>query len=279
MELGFNQSISLALNMALSPRMVQMLKVLNLPYIELVEKIKEEAENNPLLEVEKADALIEYLRYSEKSPYREVFDESKEDRPEFETFLKKYTNMEDYLVDQITIESLEKKQLEIAKTLIRSIDDKGYILNYEDLRASIATDLKVKPADVDKALRAVQDLEPEGIGARNLKECLLIQVREYNFEDEKLQNIIEQAITDHLEDIGEKRFDLVAKALGLTADAVSEIANFIKQNLNPYPASIFERNASPAIPSFEVREAKGKLILTNLEETHGPQLMMNKKIS
>ena len=275
---SLGQNIQLSISMMLSPRMMQMLKVLNLPYAELLENIKREAEENPLIDVEKHDSLLDYLRYSSKSPYRDAFDKNSEaPKKDLEQYFSKYKNMDEYLLFQLSAENISQKQEEIAKSLIASINDNGFIVDYQKTKDLIKSDLGAKEEEIDAVLELIHTLEPEGIGARDLKECLAIQVRAYNFEDEQLEKAIISVIRDHLEDLAAKRFDAVAKKLGLPASGIEHIAAFIKNNLNPYPGSVFAGSSAPAIPSFSVKLEKGIPKTENLEKSMGPCISINQK--
>jgi len=274
---NLSQNIQLSISMMLSPRMMQMLKVLNIPYTELIDSIKAQAEENPLIELEKHDRLLDYLRYSSKSPYREVFDKSGVPKKDLEEYFAKYKNLDEYLLSQLSCESLSKKEEEIAKSLIASINDNGYIPDYPKKKELIKSDLSVKDEEVERVLNIIQQLEPEGIAARDLKECLTIQVRQYNFEDDKLEETIVAAIEGHLEELASKDFAAVAKKLGLSVSGVEHIALFIKNNLNPFPGAAFSESSAPAIPSFSVKLVKGSPKIENLEKTLGPCVSINQK--
>lgn len=270
----FSQQLTMAIGMMLNPRMIQMLKILNMPYVELVEKINEEAENNPVIEIDKKDSLIEYLRYSSSSPYKKAFDDS--DNPAHENMLSKCASLEDILISQIDLIEMQEIEKKICVNLIQNMDSNGYINDYEKIRNEISLSFCVEGDLVDECLKTVQSLEPEGIGARNLKECLKIQVDEYRFENKILEKLIKKTIDNHLENIMEENFEIIANDLKIEKEGVKEIINFIKSNLNPYPGSKFGGKSSPAIPSFQLSiEENGALKLTNLEEKYGPQIKFN----
>jgi len=125
---------------------------------------------------------------------------------------------------------------------------------------------------VDKILKLVQTFEPDGIGARDLKECLLIQVREHHFESDQLQQILTKVIEKHLEDVAAEKFGQVAKALDLPESGVKEIANFIKNNLNPNPGASFGGETRHVIPSFAVEIKPKGFEVVNLENRYGPRI-------
>lgn len=280
MEMGMNQNFRLdlsnELSMVLSPRMLQMLKVLNLPYSELMEKISEESESNPLLEVERKDLMIEYLKFQSNTPLREdKKTANKDDEYDMEDYIKAGTNLEDHLASQIALLEIDEKQKEIVIQLARSLDSNGYMNNYEEIRPNLMLEFDADEKEIDHALSLLQSLEPDGIGARDAAECLLIQVREFDFDNDELQKIMEKAIRNNLNDLAEKDFDKAAKELGITAEGAEHISDFIKNNLNPYPGAQFAKTSAPAIPSFAIKKTKGKYELKNLEKMYGPEIKIN----
>ncbi len=277
MELSQNlgMNINMELGLMLSPKMLEMLKILNLPYAELVEKIKEEAESNPVLEIDKRDAMIEYLRFHSSTPVKDFDFTGAEERPELEEYIKKSTNLEDHLMFQLDSIETTAKQKELVQMLVRSVDDKGYLVDFEAIKAKLLSEQSASEEDIEEALEILQAFEPEGVGARDLVECLLIQVREYNFDSKELRRMIEKAIKGHLQDIGDKKFTKVASALKINEEGVQNLADFIRNNLNPFPGSYFSNSSTPAIPSFKIKVSGGKLQAENIEEKYGPGLSIN----
>lgn len=273
-ELSLQQTITQSLELLLSPRMLQMLKVLNQPYHELVEQICKEAEENPVLEVERQDEYVEFIRYltSDKKIRKEVdFDEM----PGLENIGNVTKSLEDHLLEQLELEDIEEQQYEIAKRIIENIDDFGLVINYPRLRENIMKEFKISRPTVDKVLKIVQTFEPEGVGARDIKECLQIQVEEHNFDNPALKEILTKAIEKHLEDLGKKDFAKVAKALGISLKGAEEIGNFIKNNLNPNPGSSFGGKTKHVIPSFAVEQTDKGLKVVNLETRYGPVIKIS----
>ncbi len=279
--LNLNQSLNLSqqLKLVLNPRMLQLLKTLHLPYTELIDSINKEVVENPALEFEKQDELIAYAKTlaDSKVSHTVDFDESMPDKE----IKDRGPSLQDYLEEQIRLEELEEKDLQIAKYLIANIDEKGYLTDYPEVRREIMQKFGVKSCNVDKVLEIVQTLEPEGVGARNLKECLLIQVNEFNFESEALQNIIYKTIKYHFEKLAKKKYQEIADELGIEEEGVKHIAEFVEKNLNPAPGYLYrnDRQEQTIIPSFVIREnedqAETKFIYENLEETKGPRLKIN----
>jgi RNA polymerase sigma-54 factor len=275
-ELRLQADLKQTLDLLLAPRMLQMLKVLSLPYLEAVETLTKESEENPMLEVERQDEYVAFLNYltSDKKIKKEA---DFKEMPGLENIGRVEKTLEEYLLEQLELEDIEENYKEIGKEIIGNIDDQGYLLDYPQLRERIMEKLNVSRPTVDKVLKIIQVFEPEGVGARDAKECLLIQIEAYQFENDELQEILEKAVEKHLEDIGQGNFKKVAEGLGIPENGVEEIANFIKNNLNPYPGASFGRQARRVIPSFAVEESDKGYKLVNLETSYGPVLKISKE--
>lgn len=268
-DLKLQAELKQSLELLLAPRLLEMLKTLQLPYLELVQQLAQASEDNVLLEVERCDEYAEFIRYLNSD--RKIRKEADfAEMPGLENVSRVAKTLEEHLLEQLEYADLTDKHKEIARELIGNIDDKGYLLAYPQLRERIMTELNVSRPTVDKVLTIIQDFEPDGVGARDLKECLLLQIAAYNFENEELAAIIEKAVKNHLADLEGENYQAITQALGTTETGVKEIANFIKQNLNPYPGAGFGGESRPVIPSFAIEPAKQGYQLVNLEERYGP---------
>ena len=267
-------NLSQTLELMLSPRMIQMLKILNLPYTELVEEMHKKTEENVMLELERPDRLLEYLKVisSEKIPKKEI---ASEDLPGIEAIGDKPETLENHLLRQLELEDISKKKEKIAELLISSIDDRGYMPNYAEVSGSIIKEQHATQKDIDSALEMIQGFDPDGVGARNVKECLLIQVKEMNFESEELEELLTKAIEDHMDDLAKKDYGKIAKALKIEKDGAEKLAVFIKHNLDPAPGSIYAEKTACVIPSFSIVKEKGNFKAVNLEKSYGPLIKIS----
>lgn len=267
---SYEQNIEQALQLHLSPRVLAMLRILHLPYTEMAAEVEKASEENPMLEIDRPDRLAEYLKYlgTDRKVRKQV---DYTEYPGMENIKDVARNLTEHLMGQLKLERLDEAEIKAGEFLITHLEPTGYLKDYEKVKAEAVSGLNVDGDTVDKMLRVVQSFEPDGVGARDLKECLLIQVREHNFENDELEEVIEQAITKHLEEIGNKNYKAVAEAMGITEDGVLEIANFIKSNLTPNPASLFQDEARHVIPSFAIEEGN----IVNLEEKYGPRLKIS----
>lgn len=273
LNLSQNLTLTQQLKMVLNPRMLQLLKTLHLPYQDLLDSISKEVTENPALELSKPDELLQYARTLTSSGERHVanFDESRPDRE----IKARGPTLYEHLLEQAQLEGLAEDDMKIAEVLLDAIDDRGYIEKYPDVRAEIMTGQNAARSRVDHVLSIIQTFEPEGVGARNLKECLLIQVREYNFESEQLRQVIHDAIKYHIEDLASKDYQTIAEDLDIDEEGAKYIADFVEKNLNPLPGNAFkgEDNTQTVIPSFIIhRDGESAYSAVNLESEKGPQL-------
>lgn len=151
-------------------------------------------------------------------------------------------SLADYLLRQLGA-ILPDRDMPIAEYLVGSLNSHGYVtVTIEEA----AETLREAPEDVERVLSALQSLDPPGIGARDLRECLLIQLRV--FEERGQCHPIASRMLDHfLHSLGEHHFLEIAREMGVTSTQVKQAWRFIRANLNPYPAHVFEAGDMPAI--------------------------------
>jgi RNA polymerase sigma-54 factor len=276
MKMGFSLQPSTQLvqrlELILNPKTIMMLRMLNLPYTGLLDTLSKATEENVMLEMERPDGLLEYARNLRGTAVGRTaeYDTS---APEKEMAAAEKT-LAEHLIDQLRLECLSEQDTQIGEYLINSMDERGYLPNYSELKDDIIKKFEVGRTKPDQILKVIQTLEPEGVGARTLKECLYIQIEEYNFENEALRAVLKKAVHDHLDDLAKKNYAKISEALSIPLDGAQNLAKFIEENLNPNPASSFgpARSHQLVIPSFAVEKKDNDYVITNLEATKGPQL-------
>ncbi|MFC1617369.1 RNA polymerase factor sigma-54 [Candidatus Margulisiibacteriota bacterium] len=267
-KLTLNQTLKL--QQILTPKLIQMLNTFQLSYNELVNIIEKENQENVFVEIKRQDQLLPNYAASNRGQSSSTFlgnefiDASAQVKASD-------GSMYEYLVGQLKFLELRDKENRIAKILIENIDKRGYLPNYPEVKEGIIANLQVKERKVHDVLKIIHTFEPEGIGARDLRECLLVQINEYNFQNEELRSILKKVVQNHLEELGNKNYEKIAKKLRIEKNAVENIAIFIKENLNPVPGNIFKntRFDELIVPSFEVKIENGQLVLINLEQKIG----------
>jgi RNA polymerase sigma-54 factor len=243
----------------LSPLQMQVIKLIELNNVEVEDRIKQEIEENPALEttdndlsessviddeISEADNLTQdemilgdYFSDDDIPDYRLNKSERKSDTDFFEISYYDDKSLHDYLFEQIGLMDLDSEKQTIAEYIIGNIDENGYL--QRDLQ-SISNDLlfqqqlDVTPLQLEDILYEIQDLDPAGIGARDLQECLLIQLgREKQSEEVEIATTI---ITDYFEEFSKKHYDKIIRLLNITQEKLKDAIEVII-SLNPKPGN------------------------------------------
>ena len=227
----------------LSPSMQQSIEVLLLPSLELEIAIEQELQSNPLLEIDTTkteeennsldkiiDLNIKRLQENKNTPSSSVTNfNNPNDDPE-ERNISRSTPLEDYLLQQLRIELNDPEKILIGELIIGNLDTDGY---FESSCEEIAETLEIEDINtIKEVLHTIQNFEPIGIASRDLRECLLIQAH-YKFNGDS--ELIKEVIVNHLETLGLKNYQKIARKLKITCTKVEEIAKGIT-SLEPKPA-------------------------------------------
>lgn len=248
MNLDFELNLSQQQKLVMTQQMQMSIKMLQMSSIELNEYVERELEENPLLEkeyVEKSEEnsinkendfndKIDYdkfMKYLDFENYSHENNYKGEDEVSPFNFISRQESLREYLIKQLGEIQIKNSQKNICKYIIENLDGKGYL---PDSISDIAVQLNVNEDKVLNALKIVQSLEPDGIGARNLEECLKLQLEKKNINDEKLFYIID----NHLNNIAENKYNAIAKDLDITPKDAQEYGDVIKK-LEPKPSRGF----------------------------------------
>ena len=248
----------------MAPQLIQSLQLLQMSTLELELEIKTQLELNPLLEEnmeleeeqeEEEEKLDEGLKEEEELPQdmeevdwdallEEQFDQGgynaerteydpnwEVDREPQENRITAIPPLVQQLHDQLALSDLEEEDREIGEYIIGNFDDRGYL---DCSTEEIAETLDVSLERVERVLALIQTFEPPGIGARNLQECLLIQLQQCEGED---KDRALQVVRHHMEDLTKRRFTRITRALGISQEDL-KAAHELIQSLQPYPGSI-----------------------------------------
>lgn len=274
MNLDFGLSMHQEQKLIMTQQMQMSIKILQLSSFELQEYIEKEIQENPLLEAKydkKEDKLnykdiIKYLEFDDYTHNNYVKSDDEEISPF--NFISNKKSLKEYLKEQIS-EFHEKDCIKhVCNYIIENIDSKGYLeVSTEDISKEIHIPLGI----VENALRIVQSLEPYGVGARDLKECLKIQLYQRKIEDYKLFEIID----NHLEDIAENRYNIIGKKLDITPAEAQKYGDIIK-NLQPKPSSGFYtgEEVNYIIPDAYIKKIGEKYYII-MNDDLVPKLMIN----
>ncbi len=236
MQMDLKLNIAQKQKLILTQIMQQSINVLQMSAYDLREYIEKEFEENPILEadfnlIESKDnidntQLSKYLndRYDENYNYQH----NNEDEASVFNFISDKKSLKDYLYEQLGEIKSDIKIKKVVSYMIESLDSRGYL---ENTLEEICSDLGIDKEKVQNALEILQSLEPCGIGARDLKECLLIQLKNKGILDE----IIKEIVLKYLECIADCKYNYIAKELKITAKEVQAYGDIIK-SLEPKPS-------------------------------------------
>ena len=296
------QYLQFKLSQKLSPQQIQLMKLIQLPTQAFEQRIKQELEENPALEhgKEKDDSDFEDLYGDEINDNEQIGAEdinvddylSDDEIPDYRLRANNYssddedksipyasgTSFTQQLTDQLNTVRLEDQDYLIAKFLIGSIDDSGYIRRplldiIDDLAftQNIFTDLET----IQNVLSVVQELDPPGVGARDLQECLLIQLQRKTPTEHTA--LAAQIIEKSFEQFSKKHYDKLLKKFNISEDQLKNAMSEIER-LNPKPGSAFSNNlrsVEHVVPDFTIKIEEGKLELT-LNGRNAPELHVSK---
>ncbi|MCX7703351.1 MAG: RNA polymerase factor sigma-54, partial [Planctomycetota bacterium] len=193
-------------------------------------------------------------------------EEQEEDRQEFLQETAAATNLHDYLLEQLRFLDLDDEMRKVSEQIIYSIDNEGYLrTSVEELASECLVPVEV----VERALSVVQTLEPPGVGARNLVEALLLQVR-----DEKRYELERRIIREHLEDVMHNRLPRIAKETGETLERVREAVEFIR-HLHPKPGTLIGGEGAPPLLVDAVIEKIGDKYEVFIKDANIPPLRLS----
>lgn len=298
-KLNLNQSLS----QKLSPQQIQFIKLLQVPTAELESRIEEELEANPALEEGREDEVEPNPEDIQDSYENETVSEEKDlniedylsedyggykmhgdgnyspDDEDREMPLSSTTTLHEQLLSQLGFLKLDETQKIIGQQLIGSIENDGYIrrdleaiINDLAFSQNIETDLD----EVEEVLRKIQSFDPAGIAARNLQECLVIQLeRKEHPEDPIVQHAI-NVITNCFEEFTKKHYDKILKKCNVDEETLKEIIQMITK-LNPKPGGISDgtMRTQYIIPDFILNNVNGKFEIT-LNSKNAPELRMSR---
>lgn len=270
MNLNFDLNLIQEQKMVMTQQMQLSVKLLQMSSYELEQYIDSELQENPVLEVkeDKIDykELIKYLEYDDHE--KQYYDYNNEEEVSPFNFIASTKTLSEDLKEQLSYLNVTKSILSVCYYIIENLDEKGYLsISTEDIADALKTPLET----VNKALEIVQSLDPVGIGARSLNECLKIQLKKLNITDEKIYSIVE----NYLEDVGANRFGRIAEELNIDVKVAQKYGDMIKR-LEPKPARGYFTGETTGyiIPDAFIKKIDGEYhILLNQEVT--PKLKIN----
>lgn len=311
--MALSQSLQQKLLQKLSPQQIQLMKLLQVPTANLETRIKEELEENPALELdeEKHDEGADELKDEFSENGEEDFEEKDGSEDEYDNLdvseyvregddevgdyklrddnypeedegrqlpFKTETSFYEMLIDQLGLLKLEEKEQQIAEQIVGSIDEDGYLRRET---VAIVDDLAFRQniittnEEVESLILRIQQFDPPGVAARDLQECLLIQLRRQREEGGQADVAI-KAITKYFDEFTKKHYEKIQRGLNIDDDQMREVMQQIIR-LNPKPGgNVGEINKAESyvVPDFFIFNNAGKLELT-LNSRNAPELRIS----
>jgi RNA polymerase sigma-54 factor len=299
--MALKQQLAQRLEQRLSPQQIQLMKLLQVPTMELDQRIKQEIEENPALEEgedkeeddfdntdEEFDDdsdndddfdLSDYLD-DDSSDYKTQANNSSKDDEERVIPLSGEQSFQEKLTEQLHLLDLDDKQFLIADILIGNLDESGYL--NRDLEAIVddlafSMNVEANEDEVSIILSLIQELDPAGVGARNLQECLLLQIKRKQ-DGDIVRYTAKKILEDYFDEFTKKHYDKIAKKLEIEDEDLKEAIDEILR-LNPKPGGSMResaKNYQQIIPDFMLFENEGRLELS-INGRNAPELKVSKE--
>ena len=284
-----NQTQSLSLQQKLSPQQIQMIKLLELPAAMLEQRIKQEIEENIVLEEEQPTeegeqsqqiSMDEYLRDDDTPSYKSRINNfSKDDRPR-NIQISGGRSFQESLIEQLGFRNLTEREMQLATFIVGSIDNDGYLRrDLESVSDDIAFSLGIETSadELERLLGIIQHLEPVGVGARDLRESLLLQLCQLPMTT-KSRRLAKKILTSYFEEFVKKHYERLISRLGVSEDDFRDAVQEI-QRLSPKPGNLYSEDGMEAapyiIPDFILDYHDGRFDLS-LNSYNIPEVKINR---
>ena len=272
----------------LSPQQIQMIKLLELPTMLLEQRVKQEIEENIVLEEdERKDedgeqiSMDEYLREDDTPGYKARINNYSKDDKQRPVTLTEGLSLQEYLMEQLRYRNLSDNERKVAEFLVGSIDEDGYLRrDMESISDDIAfsVGLEYSVAELERLLSIIHQLEPAGIGARNLQECLLLQMKQRRI-DTPAKRMALKILSSYFEEFIKKHYEKLIARLGTNEDDFREAIEEIK-HLSPKPGNLYSDSSLDAapyiIPDFTIDYHDGLFDLA-LNSYNIPEVKINRR--
>lgn len=317
MRLDMSQQVRMLQQMKLAPRMIQSMEILQLPVLALEERIRQEAAQNPTLELGtssvetpstdleaeygEAETKVEGNGKKEDGPTDQEFDAFEQLNQEFNDYdylpshkpsrlagielsdkkqdamqnmADRPPSLEDHLLEQLSLVETTPPVLEFAKYIVANLDNRGFLNGpFEEIIASYGQ--PIDENDAYEALDLVQHLEPAGVGAQDLRECLLLQLENPEPTMQHVE-VLRNIIGNHLEDLEHNRFPLIERKTGYSLELIrTALAEMKDLNLNP-GAAFVHAETQYVVPDVTVeRDADGDFVI-KMNDDNTPNVYISK---
>jgi len=304
MAIEMRQQMKLTQQLVMTPQLQQAIKLLQLSRLELQDVVRQELEENPILdevleqEESKETEQLELAEKEEQPQSQEVdFQEVKagdetlkemdwdsylegynysageqyydddDDRPSYENILTKKGTLFDHLLWQLNLTRLGEREHEVGVEILGNIDEDGY---FRALLSDVATACQSDEQFVESVLHRIQDFDPPGVGARDLRECLLLQVQQLGMGE----SLAEVILRDHLKDLELRKYKQIARACGVDVEDILAAAGFIA-SLDPKPGRVYGQEEVQYISADIFVHKNGEEYVVILNDDGLPNLRIN----
>lgn len=305
MVLELRLAPKLVQQLVITPQLQQAIRLLQLTRLELVDMISQEMKENPLLEEEEEERELaegeppvteqeeretsaepehtpevkgngeggdefdweNYLENSNLTPFQRQSSPDGDERPSFENFLTKRTTLTDHLHWQLQLSHFTEEEHEVGTWIIGNLDEDGYLkISLED----VCSETNLPMEMVERVLRKIQQFDPAGVAARDLKECLFAQLEQMSPRD----SLAEKIVSEHLSLLKNRNYPAIAKRIGVSLDRVNRAASLISK-LDPKPGKAFGGEVIQGIiPDVYVYKLEGDYVIS-LNDDGVPRLKIN----
>ncbi len=251
MELSFNLKQEQTLKLTLTPQLRQAIEILQLSSVELLEYLHEQQMENPLIELE---GLYQYIHDVPIASFRP----QSEEKNWFNQVLSAAETLQERLEAQLLEFPLTDEDKQIGKFLIGNVDERGYL----DITATdAAAFLGVPEAKIEEVIACLQQMDPPGVCARDLKECLLLQLRRLAPDDWLAARLVDEA----LEELAQGKIQLLAQQYGVSPAMLQQAFDRI-QSLNPHPGLAFSAETPRyLVPDVQIEKVNGDYVVILLD--------------
>lgn len=279
MKMGFELNLTQTQKLIMTPELRQAIQILQFNNVELMEYVYKQLEINPFLESadqknqdssnEETEVKYEKEERNDDLDWKDITEKyddisykayeknaDTDEKQSFESYTSKKMSLKDHLMVQLGVSVKLNKEKRIGEFIIESLDSKGYLsCSVQDISLLLNEDV----IEVERVLRLIQTFDPVGVGARNLSECLMIQLKEKGIQDKNAYIIAE----NYLEDIASNRIQKIAKDLHITVSRVQGICDIIKM-LEPKPSRGFivdSDNIRYIVPDVTIEKINDEYII------------------
>lgn len=260
-------------------RFLTAIRLLQMPVPKLAEEIREVLDTNPMLEEiepQQQQLLSDPYQHSSSSSFGDSSEFDSDRYLEYAAFVRQSRTLKEHLTEQLYTSGLPQSEYFIANAVIDAIDDRGYFVELvEDIAVFLSRAQPVSELDVKRVLRLIQGFDPPGVGARDLQECLLLQLR-LN-ESTASQTTAQKIVAHFLDELSRMEFDQIAGHLRCNFSEVQDAVDLIV-SLNPLPGNDYGTSAEIIIPDLIVRKV-GMQWKVELNEEVLPKLKISATFS